>query len=67
MYGLLGLLSTSGENFKSAAPLEIYLLRKKVTCSINTYFTRSKSFTIRCSADDQAFPATVESKQEEFF
>ncbi len=34
MYGLLGLLPTSGENFKSTAPLEIYLLRKMVTCSI---------------------------------
>ncbi len=34
MYGLLGLLSTSGENFKSTAPLEIYLLTKMVTCSI---------------------------------
>ncbi len=34
MYGLLGLLLTSGENFKSRAPLEIYLLGKMVTCSI---------------------------------
>ncbi len=34
MYGLLGLLPASGENFKSTAPLEIYLLRKMVTCSI---------------------------------
>ncbi len=34
MYGLLGLLSTSGEKFKSTAPLEIYLLRKIVTRSI---------------------------------
>ena len=34
MYGLLGLLPTSGENFMSIAPLEIYLLRKMVTCSI---------------------------------
>ncbi len=34
MYGLLGLLPTSGDNFKSTAPLEIYLLRKTVTCSI---------------------------------
>ncbi len=34
MYGLFGLLPTSGENFKSTAPLEIYLLRKIVTCSI---------------------------------
>ncbi len=34
MDGLLGLLPTSGENFKSTAPLEIYLLRKKMTCSI---------------------------------
>ncbi len=34
LYGLLGLLPTSGENFMSTAPLEIYLLRKMVTCSI---------------------------------
>ncbi len=34
MYGLLGLLPTSGEYFMSTAPLEIYLLRKMVTCSI---------------------------------
>ncbi len=34
MYGLFGLLSTSGENFMSTAPLEIYLLRKMVTCSM---------------------------------
>src|SRR4029434_5367014 len=34
MYGLLGLLPTSGENFMSIAPLEIFLLRKMVTCSI---------------------------------
>ncbi len=34
MYGLLWLLSTSGENFMSTAPLEIYLLRKMVKCSI---------------------------------
>ncbi len=34
MYRLIGLLTTSGENFKSTAPSEIYLLRKKVTCSI---------------------------------
>ncbi len=34
MYGLLGLLPTSGENFMSTAPLEIYLLRKMVTCLI---------------------------------
>ncbi len=34
MYGLFGLLPTSGENFKSTAPLELYLLRKMVTCSI---------------------------------
>ncbi len=37
-YGLLGLLPTSGENFKSTGPLEIYLLRKMMT--FNTYFTR---------------------------
>ncbi len=36
-YGLLGLLLTSGENFKSTGPLEIYLLRKMMT--FNTYFT----------------------------
>ncbi len=34
MYGLFGLLPTSGENFMSTALLEIYLLRKMVTCSI---------------------------------
>ncbi len=34
MYGLLGLLPTSGDNFMSTAPLEIYLLRKRVPCSI---------------------------------
>ena len=34
MYGLLGLLPTSGENVMSIAPLEIFLLRKMVTCSI---------------------------------
>ncbi len=34
MYGLLGLLPTSGENFMSTAPLEIHVLRKMVTCSI---------------------------------
>ncbi len=34
IYGLLGLLPTSGENFKSTATLEIYLLGKIVTCSI---------------------------------
>lgn len=34
MYGLLGLLPTSGKNFMSIAPLEIYLLRKMVMCSI---------------------------------
>ena len=34
MYGLLGLLPTSGENVMSIAPSEIYLLRKMVTCSI---------------------------------
>ncbi len=33
MYGLLGLLPTSGENIKSTAPLEIYLLGTMVTCS----------------------------------
>src|SRR4029434_8036036 len=32
--GLLGLLPTSGENVMSIAPLEIFLLRKMVTCSI---------------------------------
>ncbi len=30
----LGLLQTFVENFMSTAPLEIYLLRKMVTCSI---------------------------------
>src|SRR4029434_6974215 len=34
MCGLLGLLPTSGEKFMSIAPLEIFLLRKMVTCSI---------------------------------
>ncbi len=34
MHGLLGLISTSGEDFISTALLEIYLLRKIVTCSI---------------------------------
>ncbi len=34
MYGLFGLLPTSGEHFKSTTPLEIYLLRKIVMCSI---------------------------------
>ncbi len=34
MFGLLELLPTSGENFMSTAPLEIYLLRKIVTCLI---------------------------------
>ncbi len=34
MYGLLGLLPTSGEHFMSAAPLQIYLLGIMVTCSI---------------------------------
>ncbi len=34
MYGLLVLLLTSGDNFKSTAPLQIYFLRKMVTCSI---------------------------------
>ncbi len=34
MYGLFGLLPTSAENFMSTAPLEIYLLRKMVMCSI---------------------------------
>ncbi len=34
MYGLLWLLPTSGENFMSTAPLEIYLLRKMLVCSI---------------------------------
>ncbi len=33
-YRLLGLLPTAGENFMSTAPLEIYLLRKTLTCSI---------------------------------
>ncbi len=33
-FGLLGLLPTSGEHFKSTAPLEIYLMRKMLTCSI---------------------------------
>ncbi len=30
MYGILGLLRTSGENVMSTTPLEIYLLRKMV-------------------------------------
>ena len=34
MYGLLGLFPTSGEDFMSVAPLEIYLLRKRVMCSM---------------------------------
>ncbi len=34
MYGLLGLLPTSGENVMSTSPLETDLLRKMVTCSI---------------------------------
>ncbi len=34
MYGLLGLLPTSAENFMSTAPLEIYLLGEMVTYSI---------------------------------
>src|SRR4029434_10688986 len=34
MYGLPGLLPTSGENIMSIAPLEIYLLIKMVMCSI---------------------------------
>ncbi len=34
MYGLLGLLPTSGANLKLTAPLEIHLLRKIVTCSM---------------------------------
>lgn len=34
MCRLLRLLPTSGENFMSITPLEIYLLRKMVTCSI---------------------------------
>ncbi len=34
MYGLLWLLLTSGEHFKSTSPLEIYLLGKMVTCPI---------------------------------
>ena len=34
MYGLLGLLPTSGEHVMSIAHLEIYLLRTMVTCSI---------------------------------
>ncbi len=34
MYGLIGLLPASGENVMSTAPLEIYLLREMVMCSI---------------------------------
>ncbi len=34
MHELLGLLPTAGENFKSKAPLEMYLVRKMVTHSI---------------------------------
>ncbi len=34
MYGLFGLLLTSGENFISTLPSEIYLLRKMLTCLI---------------------------------
>ncbi len=34
MYGFFGLLPTSGDNFKSTAPLKICLLRKMVMCSI---------------------------------
>ncbi len=34
MYRLIGLFLTSGEHFMSTAPLEIYLLRKMVMCSI---------------------------------
>ncbi len=34
MYGLLGFLPTSGDNYLSTAPLEIYLLTKMVACSI---------------------------------
>ena len=34
MYGVPGLLPTSGENFMLIAPLEIFLLRKMVTRSI---------------------------------
>ncbi len=34
MYGILGLLPTSGETFMSTAPLEIYLLGEIVMCSI---------------------------------
>ncbi len=37
---MFGLLPTSGENVMSTAPLEIYLLRKIMTCHmLNTYFT----------------------------
>ncbi len=34
MYGLLGLLLTSGENVKSAAPLEVYFTEKEICDSI---------------------------------
>ncbi len=34
MYGLLGLSLLFGENVMSKAPLEIYLLGIRVTCSI---------------------------------
>ena len=34
MCGLHGFLPTSGEHFMSIAPLEIYLLRQPLTCSI---------------------------------
>ncbi len=49
MYGLLGLLPTSGENFMSTASLEIYLMRKIVM--FNTYFTRciSNMILVECS------------------
>ncbi len=45
MYGLLGLLPTSGDNFKSTATLEIHLLRKMVTCSM---LILSAAFINRC-------------------
>ncbi len=38
MYGLFGLLLTSGENIMSIASLEIYLLRQMVV--FNTYFIK---------------------------
>ena len=63
MYGLPGSLPTYGENFTSTAPLEIYLLRKMVTCSIrilpavcerkkHVYFCQKKLFYTSIDQDD---------------